>query len=182
MSQITYTATQLSPADDAVFEDGLERVRASLGEHRLLIGDAWSPGAAGVFEERNPARIGEVLGVFAEASAEDVERAVAAARAAQRAWARVAVAERIEVLERAATLIERRAGEVAATLTLEVGKNRLESMGEVAEASELIRYYASQAEAGFDIPLAVANAADENVSVMRPFGVFGVVAPFNFPL
>src|SRR5947208_7013640 len=153
MSQITYTATQLSPEDDAVFEDGLERVRASLGEHRLLIGDAWSPGAAGVFEERNPARIGEVLGVFAEASAEDVERAVAAARAAQRAWARVAVAERIEVLERAATLIERRAGEFAATLTLEVGKNRLESMGEVAEASELIRYYASQAEAGFDIPL-----------------------------
>src|SRR4051794_7505457 len=97
---ITYTATELSPAEDAVFEAGVGRVRASQGEHALLIGDRWEPGSAGVFEVRNPARIGEVLGVFADASAADVERAVDAARVAQRPWARAPVGERITILDR----------------------------------------------------------------------------------
>src|SRR3954452_7183288 len=160
MSNITYTATGLSAEEDAIFEDGVTRVRGSIGGHELLIGDRWAAGSAGVFEERNPARIGEGLGTFAEASGEDVDLAVDAARAAQRPWARMPVDERIVILDRVATLIAQRTGEFAALLTLEVGKNRLESMGEVAEASELIRYYASDAAAGFDIPLAAANAGD----------------------
>jgi 1-pyrroline-5-carboxylate dehydrogenase len=182
MTQTTYTATQLDPAEDAAFEEGLASVRATAGEQRLLIGGDWRDGRAGRFEERNPAQTSEVLGSVAEASPEDVEAAVAAARAAQRGWARTPVDERIAIFERAIEGIERRAGELGATLTLEVGKNRLESMGEVAEAGALIRYYSEQAAAGFDIPLQVARAGDENVSVMRPFGVFGVIAPFNFPL
>jgi 1-pyrroline-5-carboxylate dehydrogenase len=181
-TQTTYTSTQLSPDADAAFEDGLATVRAGRGEHRLLIGDGWRPGGDEPFEERNPARLSEVLGNFAAADAGDVAAAVAAARVAQHDWARRPFAERVALLTGAGEHIRRRAGEVAATLTLEVGKNRLESMGEVDEAVELIRYYDAQAADGFDIPLASASPLDHNVSAMRPFGVFGVIAPFNFPL
>jgi 1-pyrroline-5-carboxylate dehydrogenase len=182
MTQITYTATELSPDADRSFERGLTEARADVREHRLLIGDGWRPGEDGTFDEHNPARLDEVLGTFAAASWRDIDAAVTAARAAQRDWARRPAGERIAILGAVAERLERHAGHLAAVLTLEVGKNRLESMGEVDEAAALIRYYSAQAEAGFDIPLAAAGAGDRNVSVMRPFGVFGVIAPFNFPL
>jgi len=180
--QTTYTSTELTPEADAAFDAGVSAVRATAGERRLLIGDARRAGGDRAFEERNPARPDEVLAEIASASAADVDDAVRAARAAQRSWVATTVDQRIELLERAAREIERRAGEFAATLCLEVGKNRVESMGEVDEAAALIRFYSSQAAAGFDIPLAAATPAEHNVSVMRPFGVFGVIAPFNFPL
>lgn len=180
--QTTYTSTQLAPEADAAFERGLETVRRTGGEYRLFIGGDWRQGGGTPFEERNPARPDESLGAFATATADDVADAVRAARGAQPMWAARSYGERIELLERVASGIERRAGEIAATLTLEVGKNRLESMGEVDEAAELIRFYSRQAAGGFDISLASASSTDHNVSVMRPFGVFGVIAPFNFPL
>lgn len=180
---IDYTTTELSSEANALFEQGLAKVRAEIGRHRLLIGGEWREGGDGTFEERNPAALDEVLGTFATASADDVAAAVAAAREAQPAWARTPVGERAAILACAAEEIGRRAGELAATLTLEVGKNRIESLGEVDEAIGLIQYYSRQAEDGFDIPLEAADPErHENVSVMRPFGVFGVIAPFNFPL
>ncbi|HEX9032564.1 MAG TPA: aldehyde dehydrogenase family protein [Streptosporangiaceae bacterium] len=178
----TYTSTQLGPEGDALFESGLAAVRAQAGEHRLLIGGQWREGSAGRFEARNPARLTEVTGSYALASDADVADAVAHARRAQQSWRVVPVSERIEILARAASLIGKRSGELAAALCLEVGKNRLESMGEVDEAIELIRYYSRQAADGFDIPLAVPSPDYVNWSVMRPFGVFAVIAPFNFPL
>ena len=181
-TQTTYTSTELAPEADETFERGLAAVRAGIGDHRLLIDGNWVAGGGEGFEERNPARTDEVLGVFAGAGAEDVAAAVAAARAAQQDWARRPLADRIAVLDALAVELTRRAGELAATLTLEVGKNRIESMGEVDEAAALIRYYVEQATAGFDIPLAAAEPGHHNVSVMLPFGVFGVIAPFNFPL
>ena len=181
--QTTYTSTALAPEADAAFDAGLSAVRGDGPRaHRLLVGAEWRDGAGTPFEERNPARPSELLGTFACASAADVAEAVGAARRAQRSWASTSYEGRIALFERAAREIERRAGELAATLSLEVGKNRVESMGEVDEAAALIRFYGSQAAGGFDIPLEAATPADRNVSVMRPFGVFGVIAPFNFPL
>jgi 1-pyrroline-5-carboxylate dehydrogenase len=178
----TYASSQLSYEADRIFEAGLAAVRAQAGEHLLLIGGQWREGSAGRWETRNPARLSEVTGSFAMAGDVDVADAVAQARRAQLSWRITPVAERIEALERAASLIEQSSGELAATLCLEVGKNRLESMGEVDEAIELIRYYSQQAAAGFDLEMAVPSPDYENWSVMRPFGVFAVIAPFNFPL
>jgi 1-pyrroline-5-carboxylate dehydrogenase len=181
-SRTTYTSTELGADQDERFERGVALVRGSVREHQLLIGGRLRPGRGERIEVRNPAARGEVLSAFGASSDDDVVEAVAAARAAQRGWARTDMAERIAVLRRAADGIGRRAGELGALLCLEVGKNRLEAMGEVDEAVELIRYYGAQAAEGFDIPLATDVACDRNVSVLRPFGVFGVIAPFNFPL
>ncbi len=180
--QTTYTSAALSPQRDAAFEEGLVRARAAVGEHGLLVGGETRAGGAGAIVQRNPADEREELGTFASASPSDVDAAIEAARAAQPAWARATVDERIALLERTGAVLERRLGEIAAAASLEVGKQRVESVGEVDEVIELIRVYAAQAAVGFDLELERAAPADVHRSVLRPYGVFGVIAPFNFPL
>ena len=166
--QTTYTSTDLSPERDAAFEAGLERARAAIGEHALVIGGERRPGRAGVLVQRNPADTREELGAFAAASAEDVADAVAAARAAQPAWERTPVGERIAILARAGEALEARAGEIAAAATLEVGKQRIESMGEVDEVVELFRVYSQQAADGLELALEPAAPGDLHRAVLRP--------------
>ena len=177
-TQVTYTSSELSPEQDRRFEEGLAALRPA--EHGHLIGGERRGGAA-TLEERNPAAHDERLGRFADGDERDVDDAVRAARAAQRRWSATPAGERIATFARAAELIARDGGLLAAAATLEVGKNRLESMGEVDEVVALIEYYSAQAAAGFDLPLA-GGPGDLHRSVMRPFGVFGVIAPFNFPI
>ncbi len=73
----------------------------------------------------------------------------------------------------------------SAAMAIEVGKNRIEALGEVEESADLIRYYAQTMEdnAGYDHPM--DNLGDKAVhtrSILRPHGVFAVVSPFNFPM
>ena len=83
---------------------------------------------------------------------------------------------------RAAALLGERAGEIAAVASLEVGKNRVQSMGEVDEAAELMGVYRSQMRDGLELELESEPAGRVHRSAMRPCGVFGVIAPFIFPM
>jgi 1-pyrroline-5-carboxylate dehydrogenase len=93
----------------------------------------------------------------------------------------------VALLRRAAALIEERVYELGAVLSLEVGKNRMEALGEAQETADLIRYYCDRMEAadGFvhDMtPDPLAGFVSENMSVLKPYGVWLVIAPFNFPM
>ena len=73
----------------------------------------------------------------------------------------------------------------AGLMAIEVGKNRLEALGEVEEAADLIRYYAQTMEDndGYDHPMDnLGDAAVHTRSILRPHGVFAVISPFNFPM
>ena len=75
--------------------------------------------------------------------------------------------------------------EYAGLMAIEVGKTRLEALGEVEEAADLIRYYAKTAEdnAFYDHPMDnLGDAAVHTRSILRPHGVFAVISPFNFPM
>jgi 1-pyrroline-5-carboxylate dehydrogenase len=87
------------------------------------------------------------------------------------------------VLEAGADLISEGRNRISALLTLEVGKNRLESLGDVEETADLIRYYTHQLteHEGFEQPMGRLNPAEATYDVMRPYGVWAVIAPFNFP-
>ena len=70
-------------------------------------------------------------------------------------------------------------------MAIEVGKNRLEALGEVEEAADLLRYYADVFERndGYDHPMDnLGDPAVHTRSILRPFGVFAVISPFNFPM
>ncbi len=167
------------------FEAAVTRLRAGLGaHHRNLVNGAWRDGD-GTFEVRTPIDTDIVLGTFAKGTAADVDEAVAAARAAQPAWAKLPWPERLAILRRAAELISDRLMDESAIMAIEVGKNRIEALGEVEESADLIRYYAQTAEenAFYDHPM--GNLGDTTVhtrSILRPHGVFAVVSPFNFPM
>src|SRR6185369_17238118 len=111
--------------------------------------------------------------------------AVEAARRAQPAWFALGWEKRLEILKRAAELISQRQMVYGGHMAIEVGKTRLEALGEVEEAADLLRYYAQTFEDNdsFDHPMDnLGDAAVHTRSILRPHGVFGVISPFNFPM
>jgi 1-pyrroline-5-carboxylate dehydrogenase len=185
-AKITYTsATGDLDEFHRRFDAALAGVRAAAGGRYLcrIGGEAVETGGEPL-EDRSPIDTAVVLGRFATAGPAEVDRAVAAARAAQRDWARRPWRERVDLLARAATLIRERKYDLAALMSLEVGKSRLEAMGDTEESADLIDYYCGQvAEAdGFVRPMGRITLVERNTDVLRPYGVFTCIAPFNFPL
>ncbi|NIR42054.1 MAG: aldehyde dehydrogenase family protein, partial [Actinobacteria bacterium] len=99
-------------------------------------------------------------------------------------WEAIPWSERVAIMRKAADLMEERTPELAALVSYEVGKSRLEALGGVAEAVEFLRYYSAQMERhdGFVIELGSLGPDEKNVSVLRPYGVWAVISPFNFPM
>jgi 1-pyrroline-5-carboxylate dehydrogenase len=184
--KITYATLRADNEElHASYEAGLERARARLGQqHRNIVGGRERDGH-GTFEVRSPIDREIVVGTFARGTRQDVEDAIAAARAAQPAWFALGWQKRLELLRKAAELISERQMEYGGLMAIEVGKNRLEALGEVEESADLIRYYGKTAEdnAFYDHPM--DNLGDASVrtrSILRPHGVFAVISPFNFPM
>jgi len=183
-TRLTYTSGTRTPELDAAFEACLAAAREDAHDPlpHLVAGGERDDGPELVRED--PSRAGAVASRAREAPAGLVDEAVAAAAEAQREWRALPYAERCAILRAAADVIRERVLEMAAVVTLETGKPRVESIAEVEEAVDLIETYCAQIEqnAGFEVPLGTLSPNEENRSVLRPFGVFGVIGPFNFPV
>ena len=168
----------------ASYDAGLSVARAELGgDQGLLINGEWRP-AKELFEKRSPID-GSLVGRFAKGTRQDAGDAIAAARAAAPGWAGTSWLRRVTIMRRMADIISERQMELAALMGIEVGKNRLEALGDVEETADLIRYYCDMmvANDGFDHPM--GNLGDATVhtrSVLKPHGVWAVISPFNFPM
>ena len=92
--------------------------------------------------------------------------------------------DRIKLMRRAADLMIERRYLISAWMAFEVGKNRAEALAEVNESAELIRYYCERMEfhKGYVLPLESPGKGQTTVSVLRPYGVWAVIAPWNFPM
>src|SRR6266849_3433958 len=136
------------------------------------------------FEDRSPIDTRILLGMFQSASREEVREAIAAAKAAYPAWSARPWRERVALLKKVADGIRGRRWELSALMGYEAGKNRLECVGDVEESADLIEYYYNQIAEhhGFATTLGTLGPNEENSSVLRPYGVWAVISPFNFPL
>ncbi|MCM3879783.1 MAG: aldehyde dehydrogenase family protein [Vicinamibacterales bacterium] len=136
------------------------------------------------FEDRSPIDTSIVLGTFQTGTREHVKNAVASARAAFPAWSALPWQQRLVYVRRIADRIRKHRWNLSALMGYEVGKNRLECVGDVEESADLISYYCDRIEShgGFVEKMGVLGPGEENVSVLRPYGVWAVIAPFNFPL
>ncbi len=184
--KITYATLRADNEElHALYEAGLEKAKGRLGQyHRNFIDGAERDGD-GTFEVRSPIDSEILVGTFAKGTRADTQDAIAAARRAQPAWFRLGWEKRLEILRRAADLISERQMEYGGLMAIEVGKTRLEALGEVEEAADLIRYYAKTAEDNrfYDHPMDnLGDAAVHTRSILRPHGVFAVISPFNFPM
>jgi 1-pyrroline-5-carboxylate dehydrogenase len=165
----------------------LEHLRPVLGGRHGHLVDGQEHGLAEGeqewLEDRSPVDRRGLLGRFPVGTAEDVDRAVRAARRGFASWSERHWSERAAILRRAAEIIEQRGFDLSALVGLEVGKSRLEAMGDVTETADLIRYYCEQMErhAGFDRPMSRLSPHEETRSLLRPYGVWAVISPFNFP-
>ncbi len=184
--KITYATLRADNEElHALYEAGLETAKSRLGgTHRNLV-DGRERDGEGTFDLRSPIDQDILVGTFAKGTRQDVRDAVDAARKAQPSWFALGWERRLEILERAAELISERQMSYAGLMAIEVGKNRLEALGEVEELADLIRYYAQTARdnAFFEHPMDnLGDAAVHTKSILRPHGVFAVISPFNFPM
>lgn len=153
-----------------------------MGElHKNFIGGEWVAGDA-VSENRNPARPDDLIGLFAAASIAEVDAAVAAAKAAQPAWAAASPQVRADVLSRAGALILERKAEIAVLLTREEGKTLAEATGEVTRAGHLFQFFAGEALRMYGQKVASIRAGCDAEVTREPLGVVGLITPWNFPI
>ena len=185
-TKITYTsATGDLEAFHHEFDAALASIRRDAGRlHPFHIDGAPVETGAEPLVDRSPIDTSFVLGRFSAAGREHVDAAVRAARRAQRDWARRPWQQRVSLLHRAASIIRERKYRLAALMSLEVGKSRLEAMGDAEESADLIDYYCDQVDDadGFVRPMNRITPVERNTDVLRPYGVFACIAPFNFPL
>jgi 1-pyrroline-5-carboxylate dehydrogenase len=184
-SKVTYVTLAGNDEANAAYDQAVSEVRASLGRtHAAFIDGAAAGRGRATFDDLSPIDTSLLVARFPTCTADDVSAALDGARLAFPAWAGRPWQERVAILRAAAETISSRRNELAALMTFEVGKNRLEAMGDAEEAADLLRYYARQIEEadGFEKPLDRLLPGEDTRSVLRPHGVFAVVAPFNFPL
>jgi aldehyde dehydrogenase (NAD+) len=130
----------------------------------------------------NPSNTDDVVGLYARASAAQVERAVAAAKAAFPAWSRTTPQERHDILQRVSVEILARREELGRLLAREEGKSLPEAIGEATRAGHIFDFFAAET---LRIPGEKLASVRPNVDVeltREPVGVIGIIAPWNFPI
>jgi 1-pyrroline-5-carboxylate dehydrogenase len=184
--KITYATMTVEQIDDLhhALDEAIARVTAAFGrDHPMYIGG--QPAEAGQwFEVRSPIDTRMLLGRFPTGTDDHVRAGVAAARAAYPQWSALPWRQRADMVRRVADAIRAHRWELAALMGYEAGKNRLECVSDVEESADLIAYYCDEVEhhRGFAEPMGALGPGEENLSVMRPYGVWAVISPFNFPL
>ena len=182
---------------DRLFESAVEEAKREFNkEYPLYIGGK-AVYASEKLTEKSPID-GSVLGIFQKGTREHAKQAIIEAKKAFEQWSSTSYKERLALFRKAADIFAQNKFKLAAILSYENGKSRYESVGEVDEAIDFMRYYANELEmnkvyvrktfmrassakvnAGFQ----GAPSSEERVTIaMKPYGVFGVIAPFNFPV
>ena len=146
------------------------------------IAGEWCDSASGeTFESVNPAN-GDTIGTFPRSSAEDVDRAVEAAKAAFEDWRLVPAPKRGEILYRFANLLMEEKDEFTDLMSREMGKVKAEAGGDVQEAIDMSLYMAGEGRRLFGQTTPSELRDKFNMSVRMPIGVVGVITPWNFPI
>ncbi len=136
------------------------------------------------FLDISPINKERIIGRFQAGTAVELNMAVDTAYEAFKPWRDKGFEGRCKIMRKAAQIISEKKYELAAIMSFEAGKSRLEAMGDVEESADLIRYYCTQIDEaqGFLRSMGRLSPNEEATSVLRPYGVWMVISPFNFPL
>ncbi|PKO17785.1 MAG: 1-pyrroline-5-carboxylate dehydrogenase [Chloroflexi bacterium HGW-Chloroflexi-10] len=185
--KLTY-GTMFNPPEElhTRYEVELSQFLATLGQEYPMLINGKEVFSKEKFEKRSPIDTNQILGIFQKGTEEDARTAVSSAKNAFPGWKKTPWQERVRLLNKAADLIDERSYHIGAVMSLEVGKNRMEAIGDAVETAELIRYACQQMEKnnGFETQMGndpFTGLISTNRSIMRPYGVWLVISPFNFP-
>jgi 1-pyrroline-5-carboxylate dehydrogenase len=183
---------------DQLFDNSLQEVQKNFGAQNAMYISGKAIYSNELIEERSPIDSNIIIGTFQKGTREHAQTAIANAQKAFGPWSKTKYIEKVSIFRNAASILSKRKFQIAAILSYENGKSRYESIGEVDEAIDFMKYYANEMESNKGY--ARKNSTDpsakkvesgfqgapsdaEKVSiVLKPYGVFGVIAPFNFPI
>jgi alpha-ketoglutaric semialdehyde dehydrogenase len=148
-----------------------------------FIDGVWVPAKTGeVFENRNPARVGDVIGLFQRSGADDTRAAIAAAKRAYEPWRLMPAPKRAEILFRAGQMLVERKEALACDMTREMGKVLEEARGDVQEAIDMTYFMAGEGRRQYGQTVPSELRDKWAMSVRQPLGVCAVITPWNFPM
>lgn len=182
--KITYTTLFADKTINPKYEAALEKFAPKLGQrHPMFIGgkEVWSE--AGEFEHRSPIDTSIVVGRFQTGTRAHARAAIEAAKDGFEEWSAVTWEKRVRVMEKYARLVDQRKFEIAVAITYEVGKNRLEALAEAWEAIDAVGFYAKamRRNKGYTAKMDQGGPGEHTLVVGKPYGVWPVISPFNFP-
>lgn len=186
-NELTYLTHKQNDEEEAfheAYEDAVETVQEELGQSHGLQIDGDTVDTDSTFTVTSPGNQDLEIGEFAAGTERDVDTAVSAAKEKIPEWESLDVDSRVEIFQDAADIMRERKYELAATLSLENGKNRTEAMADVDEAIDFLDFYSSEFERsnGYEFDTGEPTPGEHTTNLLRPYGVFGVIAPFNFPM
>jgi len=133
-------------------------------------------------ENRNPANTDELIGIFPASTAEDINAAIDAAKAAFKKWRLVPAPKRAEILFHAAQILVERKEDFSRDMTREMGKVLAETRGDVQEAIDMTYLMAGEGRRQFGHVAPSELPSKFAMAVRSPIGVAGMITPWNFPM
>ena len=181
---VTYATAVFDEAMHEAYERALVKIPSMLGEpHPLYIGgqEFLSPTQ---FETWSPIDTTIRIGLFQNATVEQVHHAIARSGQEYSKWGRIRWQDRVAALRNVADVLDGQRFLLSALITYEIGKTRAEAVAEVAESVDMIRYYCDLYErnGGYVTRMEPGESGQVTRSVLKPYGVWAVISPFNFPI
>lgn len=184
MSTINYASTSLGDSTlDEAYESALTKLRRERApiEQNLIGGQRFTSDQ--LIERVDPVNGSVRAGAAYAATANQVNSAATAARQASKLWRNTPYVERNVLLRKVKADLKEQLTFIAAVTSAETGKTRLEAYGEAQEVLDMIEHYCKQVEQNNGFAVEQASSEHErNLDLLIPYGVFAVVAPFNFPV
>ena len=149
--------------------------------HKNFINGEWLEGF-GQRENINPSDMSEVVGVYAQADKAQAEAAIAAAKAAQPAWAATTPQVKADILETIGTELLARKDEIGRLLSREEGKPLANGIAETTRAAQIFKFFAQEALRTEGVALASVRPGVEVLITREALGVVGLICPWNFPI
>ena len=155
---------------------------ASLLRQQAQIGGHWRDALDGaVLAVHNPAT-GDRIGSVPACGVQETKDAIAAAQAAQPAWADLPAKDRALILRRLADLLHEHVDDLALLMTSEQGKPLAESRGEIAYSASFIEWFADEARRVYGETIPSTQADRRIIAIRQPVGVTAAITPWNFPM
>ncbi|MDD1718210.1 MAG: aldehyde dehydrogenase family protein, partial [Methanoregulaceae archaeon] len=181
--KVTYVSLEGNEDVHRRYEQALTEVANDLGKsHPMYIGGR-EVRTAEQFEVRSPVDRDILIGMFQKGGEREAREGIAAGKSAALRWEETGWKKRVGAIRDAADILERELYRMAAVMTVEVGKDRTESVAEMGEGIDMLRYYCDVYEhaEGFEVRMKPGVPGERCTSVLRPHGLWVVIAPFNFP-
>jgi len=165
------------------FEKAIDEAKKEFGKNYPLIIDGKELYSEDNFSVNSPSDTKITIANFPKASTSNTKDAILSAKKAFDEWSNLSYQNRIQIFRNCADYFSSKKFFLAAIMSFENGKNRFEAIGDVDEAIDFMRFYAFQMEKneGFCKTTSHPNPHEKTQTIMKPYGVWGIISPFNFP-